>query len=132
VNVPASTRRAVVFVGLVAALVVPAAAKADPAPQGNQTLRVQWIASGPSQRSGYFTIPHAVGAHVYYVRVRNMNILGWSGVLYAGSTDRSIWMFPGMSTWVDSPVIITRDRLYWFAGDDPISDATSLLIQVWY
>jgi hypothetical protein len=127
-------RRLVLLTALALALVTAGAAKADPAPQGNQTLRAQWIVSGPFSRSGYFAI-RGGGVFVYYVRVRNMNFLGWAGSIYVGTTDRNLFLLPGVSTWVDSPAIITpplSSRLHWSVGVDPISDATSLLVQLWF
>lgn len=139
-------RRYAKFAGLTAVLAVLAAPSAASAPDRPQHKGPpnkawhrcrSWIVSGPAHLTGY-TWVRIVGPKgsstvtQHYVRVRNMNVLGWVGdVTVDNYSHPRIWLYPGKSHWVPSPALIVNRRKVGYSIEiDPVSDATSLSVEI--
>ena len=98
-----------------------------------------WIVSGPAHLTGYtyVRLDRYGNAPVtqHFVRVRNMNVLGWVGDIAVDGNDHPrLWLLPGRSHWAQSRILIlpARHRRVGFSIDiDPVSDATSLAVELW-
>ena len=126
-----------------AALVVPSAATAPAQPLHKGPPNRNWhrcrtyIVSGPAHLTG-FTYVRIYGPRgsstvtQHYVRVRNMNVLGWVGdVTVDGYQHPRLWLYPGKSHWIPSPALIVNRRKVGYSVEiDPVSDATSLSVEV--
>ena len=136
------TRVAAVF-ALIVALLAPAAASAPSGPQHKGPPNKRWhrcrsyIVSGPAHLTGYTWVRIAgpKGSSTvtqHFVRVRNMNVLGWVGdVTVDGYQHPRMWLYPGKSHWVPSPALIVNRRKVGYSIEiDPVSDATSLAVEV--
>lgn len=98
-----------------------------------------YIVNGGAHLSGYTYVSldryGNAPATQHFVRVRNMNVLGWVGDVTVDHYEHPrMWLAPGMSHWVPSPVLILpahRRRVAYGVDIDPISDATTLAVEVW-
>ena len=128
---------------LVTALVLASTAGAQPthkAPPSKAWHRCRsYIVSGPAHLTGYTYVRLDRNGNApvtqHYVRVRNMNILGWVGdVAVDGYDHPRLWLPPGKSHWAQSRVLILpahRKRVGFSIDIDPVSDATSLAVELW-
>jgi hypothetical protein len=96
-----------------------------------------WIVSGPAHLTGftYVRIYGPKGSSTvtqHYVRVRNMNVLGWVGDVTVDNYQHPrMWLYPGKSHWIPSPALIVNRSKVGFSIDiDPVSDATSLSVEL--
>jgi hypothetical protein len=70
------------------------------------------------------------------VTVTDVNALPWWGTVQVwgasriSEVDSTMYLWPWASRTVYGPVVIAQQYLYWSVGLDPISDATSLGVQV--
>jgi hypothetical protein len=98
--------------------------------------RVYLFASSSSQTYAgwiYASAPNTLTQ--YWVRVRNLNILGWVGMVTANNRTVSVGLWPYYSQWVSGPAMWSmnpRQRAYWSAVTiSPTSDASSLSVEIW-
>ena len=135
--------RHVLVLALVVGLAVDAAAGATPTHKGPPSkfwYRCRsYIVSGPVHLTGYtyVRLDRSGNAPVtqHFVRVRNMNVLGWVGDIAVDGNDHPrLWLPPGKSHWAQSRILILpahRKRVGFSIDIDPISDATSLAVELW-
>jgi hypothetical protein len=135
--------RHVLFLTLLAALVVASGAGARGAHKGPPSKYWHrcrsYIVSGPVHLTGYtyVKLDRSGNAPVtqHFVRVRNLNILGWVGdIAVDGYEHPRLWLPPGKSHWAQSRILILpphRKRVGFSIDIDPISDATSLAVELW-
>lgn len=122
----------------IAVLFAPASTSAHKGPPNKAWHRCHtWIVSGPAHLSAY-TYVRIVGpkgasaATQQFVRVRNMNVLGWVGDVTVDNYQHPrLWLYPGKSHWIPSPVlIVNRQKVGASIDIDPVSDATSLAVEL--
>lgn len=134
------TRPLVVAAALLAAAATAAGAplhKGPPSPYWHRCA--SFIVTGPAHLTGYtwVTLGPSGEAPVtqHFVRVRNMNVLGWVGDIAVDGNDHPrLWLLPAKSHWAQSRILIlpARKRRVPYSIDiDPVSDATSLAVELW-
>jgi hypothetical protein len=133
----------VLRLALVTALVLATTAGAQPMHKGPPSKAWHrcrsYIVSGPARLTGYTYVRLDRWGNApltqHYVRVRNMNVLGWVGdVAVDGYDHPRLWLLPGKSHWAQSRVLILpahRKRVGFSIDIDPVSDATSLAVELW-
>jgi hypothetical protein len=138
-----SLRRRLLRLALLVALAIAPAAGAQTAHKGPPSKYWHrcrsYIVSGPVHLAGYTYVTLGrygeAPATQHFVRVRNMNVLGWvGGVAVDGNDHPRLWLLPGKSHWAQSRVLILpahRKRVGFSIDIDPVSDATSLAVELW-
>jgi hypothetical protein len=133
--------RLAVLLAFLAVLGAPAASSAPSGPEHKGPPNKawhrcrSWIVSGPVQLTGYTWVrlpKNASTVTQHYVRVRNMNVLGWVGdVTVDNYSHPRMWLYPGKSHWIPSPALIVNRRKVGYSIEiDPVSDATSLSVEI--
>jgi hypothetical protein len=110
---------------------------ADPQaiPSGYRACRVHtFTAHGSRTYTGmvYARLPYSV--LVYYVLVKNYNILAWSGTVSIDRYSRDTWLLPYGSRWMSSPAIFLgpgQRRWQYTITVSPNSDASVLGLTVY-
>jgi hypothetical protein len=128
---------------LVTALVLASTAGAQPTHKGPPSRYWHrcrsYIVTGPAHLTGYTYVTldrwGNAPATQHFVRVRNVNVLGWVGDIAVDGNDHPrLWLPPGKSHWAQSRVLILpahRKRVGFSIDIDPVSDATSLAVELW-
>lgn len=132
-----SARRlaALVLVCTAALAVAPAAYAGPPGTRNfHRCGTALFTGSGSQTYRGYvYGSPGSVMQ--YWVRAKNVNVLGWLGSVSAGQHSTNIGLWPYRSAWVYSPAIFPANRYQrrfsYSVGISPTSDASAIALELW-